>query len=153
MRILENRIPPPLIGLAIGALMGWIAVHAPDFAWPVRAPAAAAMVVAVFGFGIALSGVLAFRKARTTVNPLDPTKASAIVTDGIYRRTRNPMYLGMLILLCGWAVFLSNTLALLPLPLFVLYINRFQIAPEERALQGLFGAEFEAYRQRVRRWL
>jgi protein-S-isoprenylcysteine O-methyltransferase Ste14 len=90
---------------------------------------------------------------RTTTNPLKPANASALVVRGIYRVTRNPMYLGLAALLAAWAIYLSSLAALAVLPLFVLYINRFQIAPEERALRSRFGAEFEAYRARVRRWI
>ena len=105
------------------------------------------------GLGICALGVVAFRQARTTVNPLAPELASALVVAGIYRYTRNPMYLGFLILLLGWAVFLENVAAFLVLPLFVLYMNRFQIEPEERALEALFGQEFVDYKQSVRRWI
>lgn len=94
-----------------------------------------------------------FRRAKTTVNPLKPQSSSSLVTWGIYAITRNPMYLGGLVILTGCAVFLSNALAFLLLPAYILYINRFQIAPEERALTSLFGQEFAAYRSRVRRWL
>ena len=75
------------------------------------------------------------------------------LTTGLYRVTRNPMYLGMLLVLFGWAVFLSNLAALLIAPLFALYITRFQIIPEERVLAEKFGAAFMAYQSQVRRWL
>lgn len=105
------------------------------------------------GVCVALLGVASFRRARTTVNPLKPEKASALVMSGIYRYTRNPMYLGLLLALLGWAFFLSNALAFLSLPAFILYMNRFQIAPEERVLAARFGQEFAAYLSKVRRWL
>jgi len=76
-----------------------------------------------------------------------------MVTWGVYALSRNPMYLGGLIMLLGWAVFLSNALAFLFLPVYVLYINRFQIAPEERVLTSLFGQTYVAYQARTRRWL
>jgi len=72
---------------------------------------------------------------------------------GVYRLTRNPMYLGFLLVLLGWAIFLSNALAFLLLPAFIFYMNRFQIEPEEKALTSLFGQQFVAYTSRVRRWL
>ena len=92
-------------------------------------------------------------RARTTINPVKPSSASSLVITGIYRLTRNPMYLGSLFILLGWAVFLANVLAFLLLPGFVLYINRFQIIPEETALSGIFGSEFATYKANVRRWL
>jgi protein-S-isoprenylcysteine O-methyltransferase Ste14 len=72
---------------------------------------------------------------------------------GIYRISRNPMYLGFFLLLTGLAIFLSNVIAIVILPLFILYMNRFQIEPEERVLTYLFGQEFVDYKLRVRRWL
>lgn len=115
---------------------------------------AGAIVLLLAGAGIAAAGGIAFRRAQTTVNPLTPEKASALVSGGIYRLTRNPMYLGFALFLLAWALYLASPVALLVGPsCFVLYLNRFQIAPEERALEKLFGEEFASYRQQVRRWL
>ena len=85
------------------------------------------------------SAVLSFRRAHTTVNPMQPSSASSLVTSGIYRYTRNPMYLGMLFVLVGWALYLANVLAFLFLPAFIVYMNRFQLESEECALTALFG--------------
>ncbi len=84
---------------------------------------------------------------------MKPGSASALVDSGLYRLTCNPMYLGFLLALLGWAVFLSHILALLLLPAFILYMNRFPIALEERALAPPFDQPFVAYKARVRRWL
>ena len=97
--------------------------------------------------------MLSFRRARTTVNPLRPANSSALVTSGIYRHTRNPMYLGMATLLAAWATWLGTPWALFGIVAFVAWITRFQIIPEERVLANLFGADFAAYRARVRRWI
>ena len=113
----------------------------------------AAISLAVIGLCFDLAGLFHFIRARTTINPLKPASASALVSAGVYRFTRNPMYLGLLLILLGWAAFLSSVAALLIAPLFVFYINRFQIVPEERILAARFGAEFAAYKARVRRWL
>jgi protein-S-isoprenylcysteine O-methyltransferase Ste14 len=112
-----------------------------------------ALALALVGLGFSVAGVASFRRARTTINPTKPSTASSLVSGGVYRITRNPMYLGLLLVLLGWAVSLSNPLALLLVPVFVLYINRFQINPEERALSSLFGREYAAYKKRVCRWL
>ena len=112
----------------------------------------AALALVVIGLSISISGIVSFRRAKTTINPSKPSAASSLVTSGVYRYTRNPMYLGLSVTLMGWAVFLSNPLALLAVPLFVLYVNRFQINPEERVLSSLFGAEYAAYKEKVRRW-
>ena len=87
------------------------------------------------------------------MNPIKPSAASSLVTGGVFRFTRNPMYLSLLLYLLAWAAYLSNWLALLFVPVFVLYINELQIKPEERALAVLFGAEYASYKGRVRRWL
>lgn len=130
--------------------IAWVS-PALDFDFPWRVPFA--IVVAAIGAALDVLGMVHFLRARTTFNPLKPESASALVTSGVFRFTRNPMYLGMATMLAGWAVYLSNVAAFAGLPLFVAYINRFQIAPEERALAVRFGDEFAAYRARVRRWL
>jgi protein-S-isoprenylcysteine O-methyltransferase Ste14 len=125
----------------------------PTLEVPKSVRALTAVVLVALGVAVSMGGILSFRRARTTVNPLKPETTSALVESGIYAFTRNPMYLGMLLALLGWAVYLSSSWALLGPMLFVLYITRFQIIPEERALHGLFGAPFSTYKQRVRRWL
>ncbi|GGX82047.1 methyltransferase family protein [Vogesella alkaliphila] len=151
MRWLECRIPPPLVGLTCAALMaaltwwrgGW--PPPPAVQWPLWLLA---------GLAVLLDGgaVLAFVRRHTTVNPLTPQRSSVLVVSGFYRLSRNPMYLGMLCLLLAWAWWLQPWPALLGPLLFVLWLNRFQIAPEERALLALFGEDYAAYCRRVRRW-
>ena len=148
---LEHRIPPPLVGVCVGALMlgaDWVL---PVFAFGVPWPLAVG--VAAAGVAVSIAGALEFRRVRTTLNPLNPEEASALVTGGIFGRTRNPMYLGMAVVLAGWGLYLGNFGALALIGLFVMYIDRFQIDPEERALQARFGDAFAGYRKRVRRWL
>ena len=100
-----------------------------------------------------IAGVVSFRKAKTTVNPLKPEEATSLVNSGIFRFTRNPMYVGFALVLLAWAIYLSSPLSLVGVLGFILYIDRLQIEPEERALNELFGSEFESYRSNVRRWL
>jgi protein-S-isoprenylcysteine O-methyltransferase Ste14 len=153
MKHLELKIPPPAVALLLALLM-WGASHLVqplEIAFGIRLVAGVALALA--GQGISVSGMVAFRRARTTINPFKPAATSSLVSGGVYRFTRNPMYLGMFVTLLGWAAFLANPLALALTPLFVLYINRFQITPEERMLSSLFGAEFNGYAGRVRRWL
>jgi protein-S-isoprenylcysteine O-methyltransferase Ste14 len=107
----------------------------------------------VLGVATAIQGVIEFRRARTTVDPRDPRKSTAIVTSGIYRFTRNPMYLGFLLVLVSWSVYLSNLCAAVGPVLFILYMNRFQIEPEERILSARFGEVYDAYKAAARRWL
>ena len=153
MKALELKIPPPVIALLVAASMWFARSCAPSLGLDIPWRLGFAIAPAVIGIALALAGVLAFRKAKTTVNPTKPEATSTVVATGIYRFTRNPMYLGMLMVLIGWAVFLANAVSFLLLPLFVLYMNRFQIGPEERALSEHFGREYSAYMHSVRRWL
>jgi protein-S-isoprenylcysteine O-methyltransferase Ste14 len=153
MAALDLRVPPPLIGALLASAMWWAA---PFGAYPpLPAPLRLALVVllAVIGIGFDLAGIAAFRTGRTTVNPLKPERTSALMTGGVYRLTRNPMYVGMAFLLTAWAVQLGAFAPCLGPVLFVLYITRFQIMPEERVLAGKFGRDYADYRARTRRWL
>ena len=153
MSYLELRFPPPLVGITIAAAM-WIVASLPPI-WPPSSFVRlwAGVILAVIGIAVALSGVISFRRVQTTVNPLRPETSTSLVTTGIFSRTRNPMYFGMLLGLLAWAVYLASPLALLGPVAFALYITRFQIVPEERAMNSLFGSAFSEYSQRVRRWL
>lgn len=150
---MQPRIPPPLVVLVIAAAMWALSIPLPAIAlpWPLRV--AAALVIASIGAAFSIAGAIAFHRAKTTVNPLRPELASALVTTGIYRISRNPMYVGMALVLIAWAVGLASPVALIGPAAFIMYMNRFQIAPEERALAAKFGQEYAAYRSRVRRWL
>lgn len=153
MNVLELRVPPLLL-LAIAAGLMWVLAR---FGTPLTLPLHARLPLAgallILGIGVCVAGVWAFRRARTTVNPLAPQRATALVISGIYRRSRNPMYLGFALTLLAWGVWLAVPLSLLGVAGFVAYVSRFQIVPEERALSARFGADFEAYRSRVRRWI
>jgi len=153
MRALEHRIPPPLVGLATAGLIWLLARELPQYRIPAPGATKTAIPLAYIGAAIDLAGLAAFLKAKTTINPLKPEKATHLVRSSIYRHTRNLMYLGMLALLLAWSAYLAHPAPFAALPLFVLYINCFQIAPEERAMARLFGAEFDDHRRRLRRWL
>jgi len=147
------KIPPVVVGIVVAALMWFAAWAAPSLDFTLPARLLTSVSLALIGAAISISGVVSFKRARTTVNPMKPGSASSLVVSGIYKVTRNPMYLGFLIALLGWAVFLCNALAVAFIPAFVLYMNRFQIGPEERALASLFAHEYPAYNARVRRWV
>jgi protein-S-isoprenylcysteine O-methyltransferase Ste14 len=147
------KVPPVVLVLLVAALMWLCALSLPIFKIAIPGRVLLALVLAISGVVISLLGVRSFRKTKTTVNPRKPSSATVLVLSGVYAFTRNPMYLGFLLILAGWAALLSNTLGFLLLPAFVFYMDRFQIAPEERALSHLFGNEFAAYKSRVRRWL
>ena len=149
---LELKVPP-LVVLGVMALAMWATVRAtPQLIVLYAGRSFIACVLAATGIAVMLAGVLAFRRANTTVNPHLPANSSCVVTTGIYRLTRNPMYVGMLLVLAAWAAYLSNAAAPVFVLAFALYITRYQIVPEERVLGSKFGAPYEAYRDSVRRW-
>lgn len=152
MQNLELRIPPVALVTIFGAAMAMLA-HVVPASVPIPAKFAIASALVAAGALVALAGVLAFRRHKTTVNPFTPEQSSSLVATGIYRFSRNPMYLGFLLALAGWGVHLANWVSVLLLPAFVAYMNRFQIEPEERALAKRFGQQFTAYSLSVRRWL
>jgi protein-S-isoprenylcysteine O-methyltransferase Ste14 len=153
MSALELKVPPPIVALLIGVVM-WALSRLTQSVTVSGFPIImTAVVIALVGGGITLSGAIAFRLAKTTVDPFKPESASSLVTFGVYRMTRNPMYVGLLMVLLGWAVFLVNVWSALGPLVFVAYITRFQIQPEERALASLFGEAYASYKSRVRRWL
>ncbi|MEH8017197.1 isoprenylcysteine carboxylmethyltransferase family protein [Rheinheimera muenzenbergensis] len=153
MQALELKIPPVVL-VALFALAMWVVTPwLPALALPVGWRLILAGVFAAAGAAIALAGVLAFRRANTTVDPRVPEQSSSLVVRGIYRYSRNPMYVGFLLLLMAWAFYLTSVAALALLPLFVWYMNKFQIVPEERHLLQKFGNEYQAYCKSVRRWL
>lgn len=153
MNKLELKVPPPAVALLV-ALAMWLAAYGMDalsFAVPERR--AVSMTLAALGIGVSMAGTWSFWRARTTVNPTRPEATSTLVATGAFRVTRNPMYLGLFLVLAGWAAHLANFAALAGPLLFAVYITRFQILPEERVLANKFGPDFEAYRLRTRRWI
>jgi protein-S-isoprenylcysteine O-methyltransferase Ste14 len=144
---LELAVPPPIV-MAVALLLMWLSPSL-DF----QAPLVLGIGLIAAGLAIGIGAFLQFRRANTTVNPMTPDKTSALVTSGLFGLSRNPIYVADAIILAGAALLFANLLAFVALALFVLYVDRFQIRPEERALQARFGEAFEAYRREVRRWL
>ena len=153
MRILEHRIPPPIVAVMIGAAMWAVSRITPSVPIDGRLRFALSAAFAACGFGLAAMAMTAFRRVRTTISPVKVEKASSMVTMGVYGRTRNPMYLGLIFVLTGWTIYLAAPWAILGPVLFVLFTTRFQIVPEERVLTAKFGSEYTDYQARVRRWL
>ena len=151
---LERKTPPPMLSLltalCMGALASWD--QAPlGLPWLERSVAAAALTAGAAA--IFLYSGRQLLKAGTTWRPGDPSQTTSLVVNGLYRLSRNPIYLAWLLALTAWGLLLNDGLALPLLPAFVLYMNRFQIIPEERALEKLFGDRYLNYKQQVRRWL
>ena len=153
MKWLELRIPP--LALTVAVVVGMVGTTdwLPRLRFALPGAAAMAIVVAIIGASLAILGVYEFRRAKTTVNPVHPGNASRVVTSGMYRLSRNPMYLGIALLLLALAAYQSHALSFAWVAGFVAYMNRFQIGPEERVLESMFGDEYRAYTRSVRRWI
>lgn len=153
MKSLEMKIPPALFMAAIALLIWLTPAIAPQLSFSHPWSSAIMWLFAIPGVLFTFSGIAAFRRERTTVDPTRPERASSLVVTGVYRYSRNPMYLGFLLVLTGWAIHIGNLLAFAALPFFVAYLTRFQIIPEERALLSRFGDDYRSYLGSVRRWL
>ncbi len=153
LQSLEAKIPPPLVVALVAAVMWGFSLVLPSLDLPTAVRRYVAIALALVGIGFNVAGVISFHCAKTTVNPMKPETTSTLVSSGIYKVTRNPMYVGLLVVLVAWAVFLSSAWALLWPVFFYIYISRLQIVPEERALDALFGSEYAVYKSKVRRWL
>lgn len=153
MALLELKIPP-IIVVGLVALGMWIVtLYFPPLMFPFHTAAKVGIGIFSVGAVTAVLGMWEFIKVKTTMDPRYPDKASQLVVAGIYQLSRNPMYLGFLLMLAGWVFYLNNIIALLWLPIFVLFMNRFQIQPEERYMAQKFGQQFVNYAAKVRRWI
>jgi protein-S-isoprenylcysteine O-methyltransferase Ste14 len=153
MQALELKLPPLLLAPLLALAMWGLSHCEPHFTMPDITRYSSALLILLAGGSVTALGALTFRTFKTTLDPTRPHRASSFVTSGVYRFTRNPMYLGLAMILVAWAIMLA---ALWPFagPVFwVLYMNRFQIKPEERILAGMFGEEYSRYLASVRRWL
>ena len=150
---LELKVPPVALTILTGLLMWAAAAIWPAAVLGLPYSRPAAVLLAAGGAAVCLLGVFRFRLHGTTVLPHRPQDSARLVTDGIYRHTRNPMYVGMLMALAGWGLWLDHLGAAVLIPLCAFWLQRFQILPEERAMAARFGDEYRAYRRRVRRWI
>ncbi|REL35362.1 isoprenylcysteine carboxylmethyltransferase family protein [Thalassotalea euphylliae] len=157
MEKLELKIPPVLL-VVISLLLMWFTHQllphfTVTFSFTSDYGVQLAGALLLLGALVIFAGIYAFRKAQTTVNPMTPSDASSLVKTGIYRITRNPMYLGFLLMLIAYAVYLQHPFTLVWCGVFVGYMTQFQIKPEERMLNQLFGEPYHEYCEQVRRWI
>ena len=150
---LALKIPPPVQALVFGALMWVVDKRLPGGQFDFGMQLSVAILFAVAGVVLVATSMLAFRRASTTVDPFQPEEASHLVVDGVFRYSRNPMYVSLALVLIGWAVWLGNIFNLVVLAFFISYITIFQIKPEEKVLRSLFGESYEQYCSNVRRWI
>ena len=148
---MNNKIPPPIVTLFFGLCIYLSRPYFPEFSNSVlNSLSIISFVVGIFVFAAA---VISFKKQKTTVNPISIENASSLVVSGIFKQTRNPMYLGMSFVLLGLTFKFNVIGGLLFTGIFMLFITIFQIKPEEVAMEKLFGQEWKDYTKNVRRWL
>ena len=148
---METKIPPPIVTLLFGLSIYFSRgiFQATEIKYSVYI----AILFLILGLSVLISAVRLFRKDKTTVNPLSPEQTTKLVTDGIFKYSRNPMYLGMTFILGAIAIFFNMIGGIILIPLFCFYITKFQIIPEERAMSNLFHQDFDKYKQTTRRWI
>ena len=151
MMFLNTKIPPPIVAILFAVMIFYFSDSFAYVDLPFKIYISLFFVL--LGFFITFSSARNFKKKETTVNPIKPEEASQLVTDGFFKITRNPMYLGMLLFLLGLSIYNGLIVGLVFLPLFVGYITFFQIIPEERAMIKIFGEDYKAYMKKVRRWI
>ncbi|WED28163.1 isoprenylcysteine carboxylmethyltransferase family protein [Vibrio sp. DW001] len=153
MKVLELKVPPVFVFLVCLCLMYWF--HSLSALFTIGVPISNVVLAICFvGAGyFGLSGIYEFKKAKTSVHPVDINKTTSVVDTGVYKLTRNPMYFGLLLLLFGFGYWLQDLSSLAVCVLFVMYMNRFQIGPEERHLTSKFGKGYTDYQNKVRRWI
>ena len=151
--LMHLKVPPPIVTAISMMLMWFVATLVPQYAIDIPGKSVLAIVIAAMGFAIGLPAIRLFRHQGTTVDPRYPDRSEALVVKGIYRYTRNPMYVGFAMLASAWMVWLGNPVNIAVLVGFIVYITRFQIMPEEKALAEKFGSDYALYKESVRRWL
>lgn len=150
---LELKIPPLALCAVFAAAIGALGFFAPFGNAPFQGHRVVAIALVLAGIAVAVAGVLQFRRARTSVNPMEPRRASVIVASGVFRLSRNPMYVGMALALLGLAFWYATLPGFVLVPVFCVYMTAFQIKPEERVLLAQFDEDFSAYMAKVRRWI
>lgn len=150
---MKPRIPPPIMMLAAFAIMWVLHRHMPLAQWIAPPWNQFGSLPAALGLATGVAAIVRLHQARTTTSPMDPGKASRLVTDGVFRFSRNPAYLGMVLLLAGWAIWLGSASPWVVPPLFAIVITAVQIVPEEEALGRIFGEQYRDYQKRVARWI
>ncbi len=153
MNALALKVPPVAQVIITAAAMYGVSKMVPALTFSLNGSTALAVALGVMGLSLGIMGVTQFRIAQTTPNPQALEKVSSLVTSGVYQYSRNPMYVGLVLILLGWAFYFSHFLAFVLLPIFILYMTRFQIQPEERMMAQKFGKTYQDYLNKVRRWI
>lgn len=150
---LKLKIPPPIYMLLTALCMKLLDKYTPLYSWDVSVWRNMGVMFIVLALFLDIYSLLQFLRGSTTINPLHPEKTEKLITTGMYRYSRNPMYVGLLYLLMGWSLILGSLSPIFMLPVFILLITKQQILPEEKVLEEIFGQQYRDYKQTVRRWL
>ena len=145
------KIPPPLIVLVLIVSIYFSSKKIDLINIPLQLEISIFILSA--GILIFVNPVLQFIKSKTTVNPIQFEEVNKLVTSGIFKYSRNPMYLGMLMIVLSASIFYLNIYSILTPLLFILWINKFQIKREEEFLIEKFGDEYLSYKKKTRRWI
>ena len=148
---IKTKFPPPLVAITFGFLINYTKNIFPKI--EIKNEIIFGSFMIINGLIIILSAITLFKKYQTNITPLNPSNATKLITDGVYKFSRNPMYLGLLLVLLGISIILNLIGGFFLIPLFILYLNLFQIIPEENAMVDLFKDEFLEYKKNVRRWI
>ena len=148
---MKTKIPPPIIAL-ICIVTNYLSTYLIN---PIKFPniEIIGVIILLVGFLTIIFAISLFKKNKTTINPMAPEETTTLVTTGIFSKTRNPMYLGLFFLIFSTILFFGSWIGIIILVFFVWYINKFQIMPEEEAMEKLFGEKYNKYIQNVRRWI
>lgn len=149
---LDNKVPPPVVATIVAVAMWSLSAYGPAINLSAKMTETLILLLVIVGVSFDVCGLLAFRQSKTTINPMNLNKTTALVTSGIYRLSRNPMYVGLVLFLTAWAIQLSMLWPFIGPIVFIIYINRFQIKPEERVMESKFD-DYSTYKNKVRRWL
>ena len=147
---LECKIPPPIIVILAGILNLGVTTYSAALFQP---PWALILALGILSGILGIGGAVACIHRGTTIHPRNPDKTEVLVTSGVYRFTRNPMYLGLMLLLSAYYLLQPTPFSPFGLLGVLWYLTRFQIVPEERVLAEKFGDLYLQYKQTVRRWI
>ena len=148
---MKTKIPPPILALIMIVLiyLSSFFIESTTFNYQ----GSLSLLVLILGLACAIPSFKLFARYKTTISPLKPSDATALVTEGMYRYSRNPMYLGLLLLTIASTIWFGTWFGIIVNILFIFLINFLQIIPEEEALLEIFGEEYEEYKKNVRRWI
>ena len=148
---MKTKIPPPILALVMIGLIYLSSLFVEQITFNYQG--SLSVLVLILGLACAIPSFKLFARYKTTISPLKPSDATALVTEGMYRYSRNPMYLGLLLLTIASTIWFGTWFGIIINILFIFLINFLQIIPEEEALLEIFGEEYEEYKKNVRRWI